>query len=81
MVAALAVLAVFLVFTALSAADTAVHASLTSSPSPATGKAPLTVVFDGSGSNSPAPLASWSLDFGDRTLHLRNRHAAVQHLA
>ena len=65
MVAALAVLAVFLVFTAISAADPAVHASLTSSPSPATGKAPLTVVFDGSGSNSPTPLATWSLDFGD----------------
>ena len=67
LVAAFAVLAVFLVFTAISAADPAVTASLTSSPSPATGKAPLTVAFDGSGSNSPAPLTTWSLDFGDGT--------------
>ena len=41
-------------------------AVLTSSPTPATGKAPLTVTFDGSGSSdSDANIVSWTLDFGD----------------
>lgn len=41
-------------------------AVLASSPTPATGKAPLLVTFDGSGSSdSDAPIDSWTLDFGD----------------
>ena len=39
---------------------------LTSSPTPATGKAPLSVTFNGSGSSdSDGSIASWTLDFGD----------------
>ncbi|HEY7422601.1 MAG TPA: PKD domain-containing protein, partial [Gaiellaceae bacterium] len=43
-------------------------AVLTSSPTPATGKAPLQVTFNGSASSdSDGSIASWTLDFGDNT--------------
>ena len=47
-------------------ANVAPTAVLTSSPTPATGKAPLSVTFNGSGSSdSDGSIASWTLDFGD----------------
>ena len=43
-------------------------AVLTSSPTPATGTAPLNVTFNGSGSSdSDGTIASWTLDFGDNS--------------
>ena len=49
-----------------SKANVAPNAVLTSSPTPATGKAPLSVTFNGSGSSdSDGSIASWTLDFGD----------------
>ena len=47
-------------------ANVAPVAALTSTPSPATGKAPLSVTFNGSGSSdSDGTIASWSLAYGD----------------
>ena len=47
-------------------ANVAPVAALTTTPSPATGKAPLSVTFNGStSSDSDGTIASWSLSFGD----------------
>ncbi len=61
-----AAVATLIVFPGSSSADSGPAAVLTSSPTPATGKAPLTVTFDASGSSdSNAPIDLWTLDFGD----------------
>ena len=68
LLAALAVAAAttLILFPGSSPAAGGPSAMLTSSPTPATGKAPLTVIFDGSGSSdSDGTLMSWTLDFGD----------------
>ena len=51
-----------------SNANVAPIARMTSTPTPATGKAPLNVTFNGStSSDSDGVIASWTLDFGDGT--------------
>jgi PKD repeat protein len=63
---AVAAVAALILFPGLSPAATGPTAVLTSTPTPATGKAPLMVTFDGSGSSdSDGTLVSWTLDFGD----------------
>ncbi len=66
-VAAAAAVAALLV-PALSSAAGGPTAVLTSTPTPATGKAPLTITFDGTGSSdSDGTIVSWTLSYGDGT--------------
>ncbi len=62
--------ATLILFPGSSPAASGLTAVLTSSPTPATGKAPLTVTFDGSASSddSGATIVSWDLNFGDGSM-------------